>query len=328
VNTHFLRKYGMGLIAMLIVFMSVSACCCGGNNKTTAECQAELDNAVSIMNQNYSSKSSISLTKTASPATFKRAGDVISYTYVLTNTGNYDFNETVNVSDDKINLTCPAVTNLKIGASITCNGSYTITTADVTAGQVVNNASAQASQETEYQCIVGGVGGTTMRKTASFTANASASATVTLDVHPALTLSKSPDPAFYSGWVWVTYTYTLTNSGDVPLTGPFTVTDSRIKNILCPAMAELAPGASLQCTATYLIDAGLRWTITNTATGYGQYFGQTIISNTTSAAVQFVQPTPRPAPRFYCGDGIVTPPEQCDPPDGIYCSTSCLWIDE
>ena len=203
--------------------------------------------------KNYLNRSSISLTKTASPPTFKIAGDVITYTYVLTNTGKFDFNKTVSVTDDKVSLTCPRGSGLVVGASITCSGRYTITAADVAAGQVVNNASAQASQETEYQCIAGGMGGTTMRKTASYTANASASATVTLDANPALTLAKSADPASYSGGREVTYTYTLTNSGDVPLSGPFTITDSRILSVSCPSTAELAPGASLQCSATYLI---------------------------------------------------------------------------
>ncbi len=322
-NTRLLRKYGVFLFCMMVIFSAVSACCCGDGNKTAAECQAELDNAVSISNQNYLNQSSISLTKTASPPTFKIAGDVITYTYVLTNTGKFDFNKTVSVTDDKVSLTCPRGSGLVVGASITCSGRYTITAADVAAGQVVNNASAQASQETEYQCIAGGMGGTTMRKTASYTANASASATVTLDANPALTLAKSADPASYSGGQEVTYTYTLTNSGDVPLSGPFTITDSRISSVSCPSTAELAPGASLQCSATYLIDAGLRWTITNTATGYGMFNGAQVISNTVSAGVQFVQPTPKPISGARCGDGVVTPPEQCDPPDGIYCSSTC-----
>lgn len=291
-NTRSLKKYGMFLITTVLIFFLFSACCCGGKEKTAQECQDELDAQVAQFNKNYSSGASISLTKTASPATFKLAGDVITYTYILTNTGVYPFESGIRITDDKLTPVCPEMKQLGRDKSFTCTGSYTITAADVAAGQVTNTASAQASQSTEFQCLAGGVGDKIMRKTGSYTATASASATVTLDVHPALTLAKSPNPAYYSGGQNVTYTYTLTNSGDVPLSGPFTISDSRIKNVICPPTATLLPGQFIHCSATYLIDAGLRWTITNTATGYAQFNGQPVVSNTTSAAVQFVQPTP------------------------------------
>jgi hypothetical protein len=320
----------MFIITIATIFLLITACCCGSDNKTAQECQDQLDGQVAQFDKNYSSGASISLTKVASPATFKQAGDVITYTYTLTNTGGYPFESGIRITDDKLIPVCPEMKQLGRDKSFTCTGSYTITAADVAAGQVTNTASAQASQSTEFQCVAGGVGDKIMRKTGSYTATASASATVILDVHPALTLVKTAVPGTYSGGQYVDYTYTLTNSGDVPLSGPFTVSDSRIKRVICPSQAVLLPGQSMQCSATYLIDAGLRWTITNTATGYGMFDGKPVVSNTASFGVRFIQPTPKPAPNVYsagyCGDGIVTPPEQCDPPNGQNCDAECQLI--
>ena len=89
---------------------------------------------------------SISLTKTASPTTYSAAGQVITYTYVVTNTTGFDsFSLSIALRDDKVpeaNISCPANTNLSPGESMTCTGSYTITAADVTAGSVTNIAQA------------------------------------------------------------------------------------------------------------------------------------------------------------------------------------------
>jgi hypothetical protein len=110
------------------------------------------------------------------------------------------------------------------------------------------------------------------------------------DAHPALTLTKSASPIIYSGWKEITYTYTLTNSGDVPLKGPFTVQDDRISKVRCPDQAELPVGKSIQCRGSFLINAGQHWTITNTATGFGMYNDQPVASNKVTASVRYVRP--------------------------------------
>jgi hypothetical protein len=51
----------------------------------------------------------------------------------------------------------------------------------------------------------------------------------------------------------ISYSYLVTNSGNVTLSGPFTVSDNRTTNESCPATATLAPGASIPCTSSYTI---------------------------------------------------------------------------
>jgi hypothetical protein len=53
----------------------------------------------------------------------------------------------------------------------------------------------------------------------------------------------------------IVYTYIVKNTGNVALTGPFTVNDDKLGPISCGAAGELAPGATVTCTATYTIQA-------------------------------------------------------------------------
>ena len=73
------------------------------------------------------------------------AGDSITYLFLVTNTGNVTLT-TVTVSDPKVGpVTCPTV-DLPPGDTITCGPvDYRITPADVTAGSVLNQATASAS---------------------------------------------------------------------------------------------------------------------------------------------------------------------------------------
>ncbi len=89
----------------------------------------------------------LTLAKSASPSTYTVVGDVINYTYLLTNSGNVALAGPFTVADDKATVTCPATASLAVGDSITCTASYTITGADVTAGSVTNLATASSSDD-------------------------------------------------------------------------------------------------------------------------------------------------------------------------------------
>ncbi len=183
---------------------------------------------------------------------YAAVGEVISYTYQVTNTGNVTINA-LGVSDDRIaTVNCPATT-LAPGASMTCTASYTVAQADLDAGSVTNNAAATG---TPTQGTLGPA-----------TDNAVATAALT----PLLTLDKQAvggTPYAAVGDV-VDYEYTVTNAGNITVSA-LVVTDDKIATVNCPA-TTLAPGASTTCTASYTItqadlDAG---TVTNIASASG-----------------------------------------------------------
>ena len=209
----------------------------------------------------------LTIVKTATPITYSTVGTVISYSYLVTNSGNVTLSGPFTVSDDKAgNEACPYITSLAPGASITCTASYTIGQADLDAGSVTNVASAS--------------NGTVTSPTDT--------ETVTAVQSPALTIVKTATPITYStvGTV-ISYSYLVTNSGNVTLSGPFTVSDDKATDESCPETASLAPGASITCTASYTIgqadlDAG---SVTNVASASNG----TVTSPTDTETVTAVQ---------------------------------------
>ncbi|MCA1711843.1 MAG: hypothetical protein LC789_09515 [Actinobacteria bacterium] len=192
----------------------------------------------------------LSLVKKASPPTYDSVGDTITYSYEVKNTGNVPLAGPVTVTDDKATVTCPALPagGLVVGATTTCTASYTITQADLNAGSVTNKATASANGTHSNQDT----------------------ATVTADQTKTLLLDKTASPATYNsvGDV-ISYAYEVTNTGNVTLAGPVTVSDNKV-TVTCPALpaAGLLPAASTTCTASYTIkqadlDVGA---ITNVAT--------------------------------------------------------------
>jgi uncharacterized repeat protein (TIGR01451 family) len=193
-------------------------------------------------------------------------GDVITYTYTLTNSGNVTLSGPFTIEDDKatVTVTQPADGMLSPGESTTGAASYTITQADLDAGSVMNTAMGH-----------GFFGETPVDSNED-------DETVASVPRPALTLVKSASPATYDsvGDV-ITYTYTLTNSGNVTLSGPFTIEDDRATvTVTQPADGMLSPGESTAGAASYTItqadlDAG---SVMNTAMGHG-FFGETPVDS-------------------------------------------------
>src|SRR5262249_18831149 len=152
----------------------------------------------------------------------------------------------------------------------------TISQADLNSGSVTNTATAHADG----------------------TSSSPETATVTAEQTRALSLVKTAvPPALESAGQTIAYSYLVTNTGNVSLPGPVTVTDNRItgaNTVSCPNVDTvgnldgfLDPGESLTCTATYTItqadlNAG---SITNTA----QAHADGTDSNTASQTVTFTQ---------------------------------------
>jgi uncharacterized repeat protein (TIGR01451 family) len=88
----------------------------------------------------------LTLSKTASQASYTTLGQVISYTLAVTNNTEASLSD-VSITDtilSSLNCTPGQPAALASGALLTCTGSYTITQADLDAGSITNTASATA----------------------------------------------------------------------------------------------------------------------------------------------------------------------------------------
>ncbi|MEK0265943.1 hypothetical protein QT383_06485 [Stenotrophomonas rhizophila] len=197
----------------------------------------------------------LALVKSSTATSFDATGTVLPYSYLVTNTGNITLTDPVTITDDRIpSVNCPALPagGLAPGTSVTCTGTYTVTQADLDAGNVTNIATAQSG----------------------VVSSAPSTVTITGSQQPALGLDKTTTTTSYdSVGDTLAYSYRVTNTGNVTLTVPIVVTDDRItapNTVACPALPAggLAPGAELVCSATYSVaqadlDAG---SVTNIAT--------------------------------------------------------------
>ena len=169
---------------------------------------------------------------------YDEPGDVIDYTYEVTNSGNTTITDPIMVSGDHASpITCPAlpVGGLAPGASITCTGDYSTDQADVDAGNVVNDAVA--------------TDGSVLSNRDGVTVNAIQNPELTLDV--TTTTADFDEPGDV-----IDYTYEVTNSGNTTITDPITVTDPHGNPVACDPLPTggLAPGQAITCTGSYTVD--------------------------------------------------------------------------
>ncbi|WP_424936712.1 MULTISPECIES: DUF7507 domain-containing protein [Bacteria] len=217
------------------------------------------------------------------------AGDTVSYTFTVTNTGNTPLTGIV-VDDPKAGtVTCPA-TVLNPGERQTCATAapYTITAADERAGRVENTATASGS----------GPGGAVVVSPPSTTR------TPVDSPRPSLGLVKTADrDAVDEIGQKVVYSFMVTNTGNMPLTSLAIAEDAFNGNgadpvPTCPATA-LAPGETITCTATYTTvpaDAAVGM-LTNTATAAAVSAHGTIASEPSVAETALrIPPAPSPTP--------------------------------
>jgi uncharacterized repeat protein (TIGR01451 family) len=223
----------------------------------------------------------IVVVKSASPSSFSAAGQTISYTFAVTNTGNVTLTGIAVTDIDLPGLspiTCP-VTTLAPGASETCTASYVTTQADVDAGKVMNTATAHGLPPGSDTPVV----------------SPPSTATVPAVGSPGIKVVKSASlTSFSKPGQKITYHFKVTNTGNDTLTS-IGVTDTGLPGLsaITCLVTTLAPGASETCTATYVttqadVDAGK---VTNSATAHGLPPGSTTpkVSPPSSVTVPAVQ---------------------------------------
>ncbi len=173
----------------------------------------------------------LSIAKTALPATYSTVGQVINYSFQVTNSGNVTLSGPFTVSDDQAtDESCPATASLAPGASITCSASYTITQGDLNAGSVTNIATA--------------TNGTVTSPSDSETV------TAVQVIDPAVT--KSGDPATASIGDTVLFTLVITNNGNTVATNVQVV--DPIPSFLTVTNVVSAPPATVDNSAGNTVD--------------------------------------------------------------------------
>lgn len=204
-------------------------------------------------------------------------GEQIQYTLTVTNTGNVTLTG-VSAHDELVPL-APATADLAPGAQQVFTGTYTVTAADVAAGEVVNVASASGTPP----------GGGTVPSEPSTTR--------TETVREGITLVKSaldPDQEIVAAGEAIEYRFVVTNTGNTTLEN-VTIHDSTIDaGSLSPASATILPGEQAEFTATRIvtqqdiddaeeIDGVNR--LSNTATASGTPVGGSSITSETSTVL-------------------------------------------
>ncbi|MBQ4424098.1 MAG: hypothetical protein II872_07230, partial [Clostridia bacterium] len=231
---------------------------------------AEVTASATVTTVDASAK--LSITKTANPTSGVKVGDEITYTVVVTNTGNVTVKNGT-LSDDHADLSGETF-ELAPGKSKTFTYTYTVTQTDVDAGTIVNTVKANA------KAVRG-----------DDPAEVTASATVTtVDASAKLGITKTANPtADAPVGSDITYTIVVKNEGNVTLKN-VKVADDLTGDAW--EIATLAPGASETYTATYTVtqadvDAG---ELNNTATATAKAVrGEDPAKVSASAKVTFTQ---------------------------------------
>jgi gliding motility-associated-like protein/uncharacterized repeat protein (TIGR01451 family) len=228
----------------------------------------------------------LTVTKSASPATFSTVGEIITYTIVVENTGNVTITD-ITVSDPLTGMN-ESIANLAPGTDADFTETYAITQADINTGRVTNTASASGTDPEDN------------------TVTDDATVTVNATINPGLSLTKSASPATFSTLgELLTYTIVVENTGNVSLSN-ITVTDpitGMNENI-----ETLDPGTSRNFIQTYPVSQSdiNEGSITNTATASTGLISET--ASVTVTAVQNPQLTvsksPSPATFAAVGDEI------------------------
>jgi ELWxxDGT repeat protein len=89
----------------------------------------------------------LKLTVSPNPTSYTAVGQIINFSYMITNIGATNLGPAQFIVQDNLipNISCPANVTLAPNQSITCNGSYTTTQADITASKIVSTANASGA---------------------------------------------------------------------------------------------------------------------------------------------------------------------------------------
>ncbi len=177
-------------------------------------------------------------------STTVHAGDTVTYTYLLTNTGNVTIDD-ANVTDPMPGLRAVSPASVDVlnpGDSASFTATYVVTQADIDAGSLSNTGTGHGTPPASCDAC-----GPVNEPTDDLV--------VPLAQDPELTLLKTAAPE--SGVVagdTITYTYVATNAGNVTIADA-TIADAHagLTWVTGPDLGTIAPGATATGTATYVV---------------------------------------------------------------------------
>ncbi|TRW26726.1 DUF11 domain-containing protein [Flavobacterium zepuense] len=228
------------------------------------------------------------LSKAAEYTTYYNEGEIITYTLILTNTGNITVHDIV-IDDDNADagsIIPSQIVQLTPGESITITAQHTITPADVAAGVVVNQAT-----------VIGETYNDIFVKASSddpATAEEEDATITNIVVEADLQVTKTNDQEVYQAGTIVTYTITVTNDGpsiaynvDIHdnLPAGITIMEWTGSNATAGSSAlnetvnNLLPGESVTYTVTLTIPDNFEGNLINVATAESDIFDPVLGNN-------------------------------------------------
>ncbi|WP_157963335.1 DUF7507 domain-containing protein, partial [Algoriphagus litoralis] len=243
---------------------------------------------------------------------FGNAGETISYTFTVTNTGNVTLSG-ITIEDDKVTVVGGPIASLVPGATdnTTFTATYTLTQEDVDAGYVVNTALARGeapggNPEDPSDDITDESSDPTPVEVPS--TECETCTETEIPQNPAIELLKDGvfndenEDGFGNAGETISYTFTVTNTGNVTLSG-ITIEDDKVTVVGGP-IASLVPGATdnTTFTATYTltqedVDAGY---VVNTALARGEAPGGNPEDPSDDITDESSDPTPVEVPSTEC----------------------------
>ncbi len=187
----------------------------------------------------YDDPAKLSLVVEAEPLIYSRAGDLITYTYTIVNVGDVALTGPFSINHFHKDIgtinPCGNAATLAVGEQTGCSRVYTINSQDLDQYPLSTEASANANGSD-----VGTLG---------FTRVLVDKEAKELDFR----ISMNP-LSFSTAGEAISYTYTISNVGNVPLPGPFTVRIDGMTDPITPCgSGPLAPGESTTCGSTYVV---------------------------------------------------------------------------
>jgi len=184
------------------------------------------------------------------------AGETISYTFTVTNTGNVTLTG-VTVSDPKVTVIGgPTTLDPDEIDSTTFSGTYTVTQTDIDSGQVDNTATAESNESDPASD----------EETVFFDQTAS----IWLDKYLISNTDVDGSGGFSAGDL-LTYGFAVRNTGPVTLTQVFVSDPLPGLSSITGGATTLTPGETTTFTATYVVSAAddAAGSVRNTATAFG-----------------------------------------------------------